>query len=403
MFKLTTHSPWNHLVLALIIILGVSEKASCTETDFITVKDGRGVLVKVPADIKRVATISDGMVEQVMTRFGIASKIVATGSECIPKKWNPTYPGSGDKKYTYHGGMHTVTYLNPRLMEIPLITRYGTGINYEKLALLKPDVLIARMGSCSLSGSREVMKKSLSLVEALGIPVVVLQAPDTYETPDAMTIYQEIRILGEVFNKKEEGEKMIDFLEVTLESIQNRTRTIPNAEKKKILLLGLSPKARSDGGAGDVRGTDTIENYLLREFVNADNACNNPAAWSILNTEQILSLDPDVIILITAWGYHPPRELYEAPYYQSLKHLRAVKNHQVAALPFTPCNCEKRLGFPIDVMVMASTAYPSRFKDINLASWMLNFYQNLYGIDVQKAKGLRSCQWMDWTLGADFE
>ena len=75
-----------------------------------------------------------------------------------------------------------------------------------------------------------------------------------------------------------------------------------------------------------------------------------------------------------------------------------MKNYCVAALPFTPCNNEKRLEFPIDVMVMAKTAYPVRFKDIDLASWVLDFYKRLYSVDTATAKGLRACQWMDWTL-----
>jgi iron complex transport system substrate-binding protein len=49
-------------------------------------------------------------------------------------------------------------------------------------------------------------------------------------------------------------------------------------------------------------------------------------------------------------------------------------------------------------MVIAKTAYPDKFTDIELSEWLLQFYENLYGVDEATAKGLRSVQWMDWTL-----
>lgn len=67
------------------------------------------------------------------------------------------------------------------------------------------------------------------------------------------------------------------------------------------------------------------------------------------------------------------------------------------ALPWSPCNCDKRLEYPIDVMVMAKAAYPERFSDIELGDWLLDFYENVYGVNSTTAEGLRSAQWMDWT------
>ena len=398
MTKFTCPKSTLVFLFALILILSVPKSAPCADTGFITIKDHREKAVRVPKTINRVATISDGMIAQVMTCFGVAGKIVATGSECIPRTWAPTYPGAGDKTIAHHGGMHTVTYLNPRLMEIPLIARYGSSINYEKLAVLKPDLLIARMGSCTLPAGQDVAGKSLDLVESLGIPVVMLSGPGAAKVAEVSSMYREISLLGKVFGKEKKAKQLIDFLKQTLGFIKERTDRIPDAEKKKILLLGLSPRARSDGAAGHARGNGTLQGYFLSEFVNAENAYDGPGAWIVLNAEQVLSLDPDVIILITDWGYHPPQELYEAPYYRSLKHLKAVKNRCVASLPFTPCNCEKRLEFPVDVMIMANTAYPRLFEDIDLGSWIIEFYQGLYDIDAQTARGLMGCQWVDWTL-----
>jgi iron complex transport system substrate-binding protein len=45
-----------------------------------TVTDMRGVAVRVPATVSRVATIDDGFVESVMTRLGVIRTLVAVGS-----------------------------------------------------------------------------------------------------------------------------------------------------------------------------------------------------------------------------------------------------------------------------------------------------------------------------------
>jgi iron complex transport system substrate-binding protein len=68
------------------------------------------------------------------------------------------------------------------------------------------------------------------------------------------------------------------------------------------------------------------------------------------------------------------------------------------ALPWTPWNCEKRLEYPIDAMVIAKAAYPEIFADIDLADWLLDFYQGLYGVDRKTAKKIRAAQWMDWAV-----
>lgn len=362
----------------------------------VTVTDFRGKLIEIPQQIERVVTISDGMIEGIMTRLGVAKKIVAMGSACISKTWAYEFPTLKGNSYHYGEGMNPVAYLNPWMVDLPLVSQSGSGINYEMVAGLNPDLILIRTGSCSLSMGKDILEKNIFLLESLGIPLVVLHGPNTFDTPDISSMAREISLLGQIFQKEAAAAALANYLEQCVGMIKNRTADIPPADQKKVLLLGLSPKARGKGGAGHVKGTDTIQTYFLTHFVHAVNAFNGSGAWNILNTEQLLALDPDVIVLVTAWGYHPPSELYEAPYYKNLQGMRAVKERAVSALPWSPCNCEKRLEYPIDVMVMAQAAYPERFKDIPLGAWLLDFYQNVYQVDVKTAQKLRSCQWMDW-------
>jgi iron complex transport system substrate-binding protein len=382
--------------LGILVIAVPTISASQNPDSFRSVTDQRGISVKIPMRIERVVTLSDGLVESVMTVLGVQDSIVGLGSACIPKHWEYTYPTVTGESYDYTDGMNIATWLNPFFMDLPLVARSGTGINYETLASLNPDVVFLRVGSCTLSANDETTQKTIRMIESLGIPLVVLFGPNMTTHPNLNSISEEIRIIGNVFGNEQKATALAEYLEKQVQFVMDRTREIPEDQKPSVLLFGLSPKSREAGGAGHVRGLNTIDSWLVETVVNARNAFRTKGSWNILGTEQVLAIDPDVMVLITAWGYHPPRELYEAPYYQNLKELRSVKNRRVTALPWTPCNCDKRVEYPIDVMVIAKAAYPEIFADVDLNAWLLDFYQNVYGVDPNTAAQLRAVQWMDW-------
>jgi len=364
-----------------------------------SVVDSRGVRVTLPARIDRVVTISDGFIEGVMTVFGVQKRLVGIGSSCLTQKaYRYSIPSENGQRTEYTDGMNTAVLLNPWIADLPCVAVYNSAPNYEKIAGLNPEMMIIRVGSCWHWQDNDQIPKSIQMIESLGVPVVVLHSPNTFDQPNLDSMDAEIRILGDVFAKQEQAEHLIRHLKAKVDGVRLRTRDIPEVKRSRVLMLGLSPKSREAGGAGMVMGKGTIDSYLLEHVVGGMNAFKENGHFKILGTEQILALNPDAIVLPTAYGYHPPSELYEAPYYADLRQLAAVKNRRVAALPWLPCNCDKRLEYPIEIMVMAKTAYPDRFADIDLADWLIDFYRNLYGVDVKTAKRLRDGQWMDWTV-----
>ncbi len=391
---MSKHKIW---VLALLMF-SLCLQGAAEETR--EVIDSRGEAVMVPAEIDRVVTISDGLIEGTMLVLGEVDKIVGIGSTCLPKVWNYTYESVKGEPIVYMDGANPVSFLDSRLRELPIVANGDAAPNFEAIAELDPDVVILRAGDCSLRYNDEAAQKTISSFESLGIPLVVLYAHNFNEEQhkDISTISNEIRIVGSVFGKEAEAGELAEYLEGQLNLVSERTKDAPDYEKPRVLILGLSPSARKEGGAGQVFGLDTIESYFIEDLVHAKNAYQDPGYFKTLNAEQLLALDPDSIVLCTASGYHPPRELYEAPYYQNLQEMRAVGDRNVTALPWSPCNCAKRLEYPIDVMVIAKAAYPDRFQDIDLSEWLLDFYQNVYGVDRETAEKLRSAQWMDWTV-----
>ncbi|MFA5269164.1 MAG: ABC transporter substrate-binding protein [Methanoregula sp.] len=365
-----------------------------------TITDSRGVQVTVPKNITRVVTVSDAMIEGTMTALGVDDKIVGIGSSCIPQDFSYSYPLDNGGFVNGTGGRDIVKVLSPKVAGMPAVIQSGTAMNYETLAGLKPDVVILRIGDCALQKKDdEKTPQTIERIESLGIPVIVLYSPNCYDKPNPKQISGEIRILGRLFEREEKADRIAQYLESQLVFVENRTKDIPDSEKQSVISLGLSPQIRAQGGAGNVHGLKTTESSIIEDIVNAKNAYRTEGRL-LVNTEQLLVMNPDAIVLCTSMGYHPPGELFNATYYKPLRDLNAVKNKRVSALPWSPCNCAMRLEYPIDVMVIAKTTYPDRFSDVKLDEWLLEFYKNVYGVNDEKAKELRTAQWMDWTVGA---
>ncbi len=382
---------------------GVTPDPEDAKTGYRTVTDSRGVEVQVPVNIERVVTVSDGLIEGTMFALGVDDKIVGHGSSCIPGKGNWTYSYStAEGMVNGTGGKGVVGILIPSMNALPQVMNCDMAMNYETLCSLEPDVVIMRPGCCTVPTTEsDKIEKTIRTLESLGIPLVVLQSPNCYDRPNLEIISDEINIIGEVFGKEKEAERIAGCLESRLEMIKERTKNIPEEDKSRVMMFGLSSHNAQFGyatnGPGVTYGLGTTESYMIEEIVNAKNPFRSDiGSYQMLSTEQVLALEPDVVVLCTWCGHHPADELYDSTNYQNLHSLSAVENNRVAALPFMPCNCVRRLEYPIELMVIANAAYPERFSDINQGEWLLSFYMDVYGVDEETAKSLRSAQWMDW-------
>lgn len=390
-------------ILLLLLTMGFLLAMPISAEEHKTVTDMLGRTVEVPVNIERVVAIDDGFVEGIMYRLGLQDKIIALGAPCCKSDYNYSFETVDGSSYEFKNGMNPVKYLMPHLADLPVLVEGATAVNYETLASLDPDVVFLREGSWAFSaGSDEKIEKTIASIESLGIPLVILVGPPYQEQPSVDNIGDEIRLVGDVFSRQEDADELASYLESQIEDIRRRTKDVPENEKPSMMQLGLSPRAREGGGAGMAWGLDTIESYFIEDIANARNAYDGTGAFVVISTEQILTMDPDVIVLPTAQGYHPASELYTAPYYQNLQELSAVKNGRVYALPWTPYNWAKRLEYPIEAMIIAKAAYPDRFADINVAEWTLDFYQQVYGVDEATARELRSVQWLDWMEEENF-
>ena len=384
-----------------IIILVVT--FACLNAKDIIVTDMRGVNVSVPDNLERIATISDGFVEGVMTHLGVINKVTVIGSWSMKRDYKYSFTTVGGEEYTLRG-WNTMKYLHPWLNDLPCINSpQGNIINYETLASANPQLVILRVGDCTLRGANpESVEKTIGTIEALGIPLVVIFSPNYYNKAELSSMREEMRVLGDIFGQREKALKLFDYLDATEKMIRKRTASIKEKNKVSMLYLGLNPNVRKKGAAGSVSGVNTPESYIIEGIANAKNAFTGKGSGVIMNAEQLYSLNPDVIVLPTSNGYHPPRELYESPDFQILQELKAVKNKRVYAMPWSPMNCARRVEYPIDMLIIAKAAYPDKFKDIKVHTFVLQFYKDVYNVSDKDAEALRSEQILDWTVEYDF-
>ncbi|WP_245618770.1 hypothetical protein [Methanogenium cariaci] len=148
---------FHTLAVVCILIAAISASGCLQSTEkttdeilpkdhFRSVTDSRGgVEVIVPADIERVATVSDGLVEEVMFILGVDDTLIGLGSNGLLSESAYQYPLDDGGEATVTGGKNVALVLSPHLKDLPLFIDYGVAMNVETLASLEPDVVIMRL------------------------------------------------------------------------------------------------------------------------------------------------------------------------------------------------------------------------------------------------------------------
>jgi len=157
---------------------------------------------------------------------------------------------------------------------------YGSP-DYEQIAQTKPDLVILY----------ESPKKdeSFDKFDAIKVPVICL---DCF---DHRTLESDIKILGELFHKRENAEQLVQWYNKNIELVTERTAGLKDSEKPRALILGYPDytyptfKVRT-GSSGDDPMLVNAGGINLAENVESSKGTEE------VDAEWIVSQDPDVII-----------------------------------------------------------------------------------------------------------
>ncbi len=238
----------------------------------------------------------------------------------------------------------------------------------EQIAPAQPDVVILK----------SYMAESLGEpLEILGITVVYLDL----ETPEQF--FRDIETLGKLFGNSERAREVRSYYQQRLDSIQQRTDGIGEAQKPSVLMIQYSDKG------GDVAFKVPPASWLQTTMVELVGGtpiwteASVTGGWAIVNFEQIAAWNPDQIYVIYYPGDASPitEHLKPDPKWQSL---RAVQQDQLFAFPGDFLSWDQPdTRWILGLSWLFTKVQPELAEGIDIMQEVNQFYEQLYRLDPQ--------------------
>ncbi|MDO4768824.1 MAG: ABC transporter substrate-binding protein [Brachymonas sp.] len=338
------------------------------------VTDMRGKKISIPKDPKRVVIIDKGFVLQNMIAMNLKEKIVATGG-IIDSKLKK------EKRDT--------TVLFPEVYDLPVVGYPMSAVDFEAIVASKPDLVILR--NSEYIKNSEITKKAIETIEdQLKIPLVVINGSGYYEKVELQKHYEGITLLGEVFNKSERASEIINLMKEQVNFIQERVSEIKEEDKPKVMYISLL-KGKE---VGSVWGEDTGDAKFVREYAGIKNAYSERKKTK-MSAEQLISLNPDVIVLSTS-SVVPTIDILKKEEYKNISSISAIKNNRIASLGLLTWWGDWRLEVPVILSISAKAAYPEKFADFHVNQYVDEYHKKLYALNEEKAKEIKEAQLLGW-------
>lgn len=246
----------------------------------------------------------------------------------------------------------------PQLIEIPNI---GTAksFNLEACLAADPDLVI-------LPAKQKDTAKTLN---DMGIPAIVVN-PENHSQ-----IQQMFELIGKSTSHEQEAEKLISSYKSLLDKAKSITSEIPEKERKTVYM----------GGVGNYLTTAPKDMYQssLIEMGGGINCAGNlsGSSWTEVSYEQILSMNPDVIIIPTNSNANGTPD-YSADLImkdRQLSEINAVKTGSIYQMPvgYEAWDSPVPSG-ALGTLWIISVLYPDRYSSSEFEKEVKNFYTTFY-------------------------
>jgi iron complex transport system substrate-binding protein len=350
-----------------------------------TVSDMEGRTVTISEQLERVVTAGYCITPCVMAAFGLGDRIIGTGGASV----------SGTS-VTGPGNETTATFLIPGLKDKTDLGR-GPNLNVEAAVALNPDLMILEKDCAGQGGSTLGYNKLIDQLMLFNksFPLVIINNAACNSPPSLDSVYSEIGLLGEIFDKQDKAGELIDILKDEVNLTRQRTEGIAEDDKPTVLVAALSGSADIAKGKLATVLPDYDCATLYPEITGINNAYTSEAR-GVMSAEQLIALDPDVIILVRGARWKPS-DLYENEDYKALQSIKAIKNKRVYSTGHMEYTRNMAgLEFPIEILIEAKAAYPERFQDINVGEQLTKHYKAVYGLNDEQVKRLKEEMELDW-------
>ncbi len=222
----------------------------------VTVKDFANRTVTIKAEPKRVVTLAPSITED-LYYLGLFNRVV---------------------------GVTNYDDFPPGVANVTRIGGYGKYANLEKIAALKPDLILADSYSLPI----------LPKLEKIA-PVVIVDPHSLSDIPRALIL------LGKVFNAQDAAKKAVDEFNAEINAISS---AVKNEPRVKVFYVVWNKPLMTAGG-------DTFISDIIN-LAGGTNIFNDTKGWPTVSVEQVLKRDPQVIILTPHCGM-TIEDVYKGP------------------------------------------------------------------------------------------
>ena len=244
----------------------------------------------------------------------------------------------------------------PRISSIPNGVN-GKSLQAEELVKLNPDIVIA----ADKKNKEELTKNSFT----------VLYPSFTNHADMKKSISIMAEVIGDDAPKI--AQKFNEYFDGNLKRVLSKTDKIAVSDRPKVLHI-------ADGkNLLKADGTNTIIDEWIR-VAGGQNAVSKAGNMLELNAEEIININPDVIIIGGAKAPEILKKLYENQVYAGTN---AVKNKKVYVNPAGVFSWD-RYGAEgaLQILWAAKTLHPELFKDINIEAETKKFYKEFLHYDL---------------------
>ena len=177
----------------------------------------------------------------------------------------------------------------PQIKRLPTFGGAKDGtFNVEQALTLKPDLVLMNLESRAATDEGKLIEK----LQAVGVPVVFI---DFREAP-MVNAEKSIRIMGELLNKPERAQAIIDFRHQQIERVTARLQDFRGTRPKVMI-------DRAGGYTDECCMSFGNENFgQMVEIAGGSNIAKEliPGTFGTLNPEQIIASRPDVVVVTGA-------------------------------------------------------------------------------------------------------
>ena len=334
------------LMLASLCACGVQNGPGSSNGEKITVTDMVGRQVEIlPGSYKRVVCIGAGALRMYSYIGDVA---LLAGVEDIDNTTAPERPAMFDavaRPYVLAFG-ETFNTLPSCGVGGPM----AQTAEAEKILSCNPDIVISEF---------EDVEKSNALQEQLGVPVITLGAGSNGVFDEKF--YGSMELLGRVFGKTEQADKIVSFVKAEAKEIADRVADIPAEEKPNVYICGL-------GNWGTTDHLMTAENYISFQVAGVKNVVSGLGIQGVgpIEEEKFVELGEQMdIIIMDAAAVKNIKPLYaeDPAMFDTCKAWKSGEVYLEMAYNAYYTNYEIAL---INTWFIAKTVYPEAFQDVDL-------------------------------------